>query len=306
MSDADDPIFDPWCLGDDGWPTPSQRTSRWRGAARDQSGIPIQRTIPGKRPVDAVEADFVVEGLGPGERPPAHDPEPILEPAPLEPDPTSAEVGEVAGVDDLAPAEPEARGEPKRPLAGAPPRPSRARTEREGPSLIELTDQLLRDARPTAGGDPMPGDEDPHAPPPPRVRARVRAAAPGRRPSRRSTDGPGEASPLRSLLIPRLERLGRRLAAERHGTTVDERLGSDPPSVRFRIDPRPGPFDLDERRGAVLEVVQEGGPDGVVAGRFWLDPTSGGPTERRGVPAGEADGAWLDSLLIDFVRKALR
>jgi hypothetical protein len=43
-----------------------------------------------------------------------------------------------------------------------------------------------------------------------------------------------------------------------------------------------------------------------VASKLWLDPTSSGPTERRGVHVDEATGTWLDGLLLDFVRKALR
>jgi hypothetical protein len=306
---VDDPIFDPWCLGDDGWPTPSQRTSRWRGAARDQSGVPLQRPIPGKRPGDTAEADDFIEGLGPDL--PARQPEP-----PSEPDPTSAAAEEILGVDDLAPVDEVVEVDdptpvdepidPNEPLGfRAPARPPRPRSEPEGPSLIELTDRLQRGTRTGSGGDPVHEDEDRPTPPPPaREPARPQAAAP--RGTRRTKPEVGDTSLLRSLLLPRLDRLGQRLAAERHRTTVDERLGHDPPSVRFRIDPRPGPFDLDERRGAVLEVVQEGGPDGVVAGKLWLDPMSSGPSERRGVPADEANGTWLDGLLLDFVRKALR
>jgi hypothetical protein len=106
--------------------------------------------------------------------------------------------------------------------------------------------------------------------------------------------------------MPRLERLSQRLAVGRHDTTLDARLDQEPPSVRFRIEPRRGPFDFDAAHGVVLEVVQEGGRDGIVAGKLWLDPTSSGPTERRGVHVDEATGTWLDGLLLDFVRKALR
>lgn len=65
----DDPIFDPWCLGDDARPTPPQRSSRWRGAAKGE-GVPAQRPLPSpRRPPRAKEDEELVAEWSPDDAP---------------------------------------------------------------------------------------------------------------------------------------------------------------------------------------------------------------------------------------------
>lgn len=60
----DDPIFDPWCLGEDARPTPPPRTSRWRGAAKAE-GVPAPRPVPApRRPPPAEIEDFMAIWYG--------------------------------------------------------------------------------------------------------------------------------------------------------------------------------------------------------------------------------------------------
>ena len=274
----DDPIFDPWCLGDEAWPTPSQRTSRWRGAGKNLAG-PAGRPAPGAPPPPDEEDPFVSGLLGPGEETTPDGAEAPVEaldtPTPTESDPRGR------GVTGDTNDEPPEAGHP------SPPRRDEAR---DSLTLLQLSDML--------GERDRPIQPAPKRGPGPRPDGRRRAV---------STDSSDAASQLRSLLVPRIVSLSGRLSAARHGTTVDDRLAQHPPSLRFRIEPWHGPFDPEGvRRGAVLEVVLEGGLGGSVAAHFWLDPLSATPTERRGVPAHEVTGAWLDTVLLDFVRKALR
>lgn len=326
---ADDPIFDPWSLGDEGGATPSPRTSRWRGAGSEQGGVPAQRPIPARRESRAPDDGEFVAGRSTTGAVSASPVSPVGRDAPATPDTIAADVlgpepeptgaadstgpadstpladaGAAGGGDEPTSDRPDTEREPTG-LRTPPPSPGRASEAPKEPSLIDVTDQLQR-AGEAHGDAPAPSE-----------RARTRRPSrsvpsarsdEARRLARARADDRAESEPsvLRSLALPRLQRLAPRLAAERHRATIDERLGHEPPSIRFRIEPRPGLFDFDEHRGAVLEVVQEGGPEGIVAGKLWLDPGSNEPTERRGVPVDEATGAWFDGLLLDFVRMALR
>jgi len=110
---------------------------------------------------------------------------------------------------------------------------------------------------------------------------------------------------LQDLLLPRLESLSARLELAGHAATTDERLTAMPPSVRFRLTPRPGGFDdAPESVAAVLEVLLDDAGSRV-AGRVWLDPQSDRPTSEVTATVLQADLAWLDRLLVDFVEKTL-
>ena len=83
----DDPIFDPWCLADESWQTPPQRTSRWRSASGSTSqGVPASRPVPS--PIVPIADDVdgkptfapgpIGERAGEPDRPPAR--EAVVEP----------------------------------------------------------------------------------------------------------------------------------------------------------------------------------------------------------------------------------
>jgi hypothetical protein len=111
---------------------------------------------------------------------------------------------------------------------------------------------------------------------------------------------------LRDLLLPRLADLRQRLEMARHETTVDDRLDLAEPSVRFRVQPRPGAFEDDTSAGSVLEVRLDRHPSPAVVGGLWLDPLATGPGEQVRVEADRLNAAWVDALLLDFLEKTLK
>lgn len=103
-----------------------------------------------------------------------------------------------------------------------------------------------------------------------------------------------------------MEWLAREVEAAGHRTVLDDRLDTSAPSVRFRLAPRPGPFEETELvGGAVIEIASGTGDPLQIVGRLWLNPLSTRPTEEVRVPAPKLTEAWVDGLLLDFVEKAL-
>lgn len=110
---------------------------------------------------------------------------------------------------------------------------------------------------------------------------------------------------LREVAVPRLEALGARLQVAFHRTLIDDRPGRSPPTIRFRLIPRPGPFDdVPAVPGSVLEIV--GDEASFVTARLWLDPVAEEPAVERRVDAARLDEAWVDEIMFEFVEKALR
>lgn len=110
---------------------------------------------------------------------------------------------------------------------------------------------------------------------------------------------------LREVAIPHLESLEARLQLASHRTLVDDRPGRTPPTIRFRLIPRPGPFDdVSAVPGSVLEIVEDDGS--FVTARLWLDPVAEEPAVERRVDAARFDEAWIDEITLEFVAKALR
>ena len=274
----EDPIFDPWHLGDESWPTPSQRTSRWRSASGSTQGVPASRPAPSPIvPVtdDADEAStFVPERIGEeGSEPDA---------SRLAESPDESFVDSSLG--DLARVE--------RPVEDK--QTEAAPTEEQG--------SLPSAAEPTPSEETGSEGDRPNRTPVRPEELRVERGEPDDAAARSAA-----ATFLRALLLPRIETITQRLAIARHHTTIDERLGQDAGVLRFRIEPWQGPFDDSDRgREAVLEVLLEGARAERVTGRLWLDPLSRSPSEQTSVPAEEATGTWVDRLLLGFVEKALR
>jgi len=331
---VDDPIFDPWCIGDEEWPTPSQRSSRWRSAS-GSAGVPASRPVPspivqaaGSDPAatvvpGAVTAPEASDGGGAG---------PTDELVDYEiPRPRSEDEGTIWFIDDpldelsraelIAAATPgggdlhdlesdaavqaasddeEEPREPASPEAVTPDGPSRpevpATVEGEVTSIESLLANTPADARARERGSETLTDVLDRLPDTPSASA---AAFDATHPAPLPAN-----DPFRDLVLPRLRDVGQRLSIARHGVTLDDRLADDPPSVRLRIEPRRGPFEADrERPAAVLELAPEG-VDGIAA-RLWMDPRSRRPTEERYTGAERLSAGWVDKVLLDFVGKAL-
>jgi len=90
-----------------------------------------------------------------------------------------------------------------------------------------------------------------------------------------------------------------------HETIIDARLGERPACLRMRLRPALGPFDVPVGAGAVLEFVLDSEPSDSATARVWLDALDTAPTESLRPPGGEVTAAWVDHVVLDFVRRAL-
>lgn len=111
---------------------------------------------------------------------------------------------------------------------------------------------------------------------------------------------------LQSVALPRLEALRSRLELAGHDVVLDDRTDRDAPSLRFRLAPRPGPFDeAPESSGTVLEVAWDE-EAGHVSARLWLDPLAEEWTDEVAAPTSRVDVLWVDRVILEFVGKSLR
>lgn len=112
------------------------------------------------------------------------------------------------------------------------------------------------------------------------------------------------ADRLRAIALPHLEAVASRLHIARHHTLLDDRLDTQPATLRFRLVPRQAPFDGPVAvPGAVLELMAAGSSIGA---RLWLDPVAEDPAEELEVPVTQFTEGWLDSVVVDFVAQTLR
>lgn len=109
---------------------------------------------------------------------------------------------------------------------------------------------------------------------------------------------------IRAVARPHLDAVAARLHIARHHTLIDDRLDSPARVIRFRVVPRPAPFDEPAAvPGSVLELVAT---DATTTARLWLDPVAEEPAEEVEIPAGDFSEAWLDAVVVDFVARTLR
>lgn len=320
----DDPIFDPWCLDPDDWPTPSQRASRWRSATGNQ-GVPVTRPVPSPivRETDDPETVFREDAFRP--LPQAAEPRTSSRDD-LGDEPTFIDIALDAFV-----AEELATDEPPTPTSDTPAAPSSEPT-RPSPATASHTDSPdgaeVPSPRPTAPSPhelgtppramprrPTPARPDARAPERSKPSGAVHprglpeADLPPTRIPRNAARGQvhvDTTSALHAVVLPRIADAARRLTRDRHRVTLDERLTDRPPSIRFKIEPWVGPFDNAEAsRGVVLEVAGDGGREERMVARLWLDPMARRPTEERTVKIAGLDARWIDALLLELVEKAL-
>lgn len=116
----------------------------------------------------------------------------------------------------------------------------------------------------------------------------------------------GTAGFLRSMAVPRLLEIVRQLEMARHEAQVDDQLDDATPVLRLRLRAWRGPWTakLSPPVGA-LELRLEGGPDGEVWVRQWLDLSSDEPSEESRIPVTKVSAAWLQSLALRFVEGVL-
>jgi hypothetical protein len=110
------------------------------------------------------------------------------------------------------------------------------------------------------------------------------------------------------MAVPRLEEAARRLQIARHEASVDDQLEATPPTLRFSLRPWRGPWtdELSPPRGTlVLSLEGSEASEDVVSVRFWLDPEADEPTDEMRVPPARVNAAWLERLVLDFVRRLL-
>lgn len=110
---------------------------------------------------------------------------------------------------------------------------------------------------------------------------------------------------LHEVALPRLRAFSLRMEAAGHETTIDARLGEDPACLRMRLRPALGPFDVPEGAGSVLEFVLDADPSDSATARIWLDAFDTAPAESIRPPGGAVTEAWVDHVVLDFVRRAL-
>ncbi|MBT8489181.1 MAG: hypothetical protein HKN72_02880 [Gemmatimonadetes bacterium] len=109
---------------------------------------------------------------------------------------------------------------------------------------------------------------------------------------------------VRAIALPHLEAVAARLHIARHHTLLDDRLDGPAGVLRFRLVPRPAPFDEPAAvPGSVLELVAA---KATVGARLWLDPVAEEPAEDVEIPASEFSEDWLDAVVVDFVARSLR
>lgn len=136
-------------------------------------------------------------------------------------------------------------------------------------------------------------------------RTPARSAERSRNPPRSRPSKSTLTERLEDVAIPHLKALEARLQIARHRTLLDDRLGRTPPTIRFRLIPRRGPFDdVSAVPGSALEIVAD--DDASVTARLWLDPVAEEPAEERSVEGARFDEAWIDEITMEFVEKALR
>lgn len=139
------------------------------------------------------------------------------------------------------------------------------------------------------------------------------AGFPSRRPQPARTApavAPQAATPIRESILhevalPRLRSFAQRMDAAGHETIIDARLGERPACLRMRLRPALGPFDVPVGAGAVLEFVLDSEPSDSATARVWLDALDTAPTESLRPPGGDVTAAWVDHVVLDFVRRAL-
>jgi hypothetical protein len=122
-----------------------------------------------------------------------------------------------------------------------------------------------------------------------------------------SADVPaGPADLVRAVAAPRLEAISGRLAAARHETAVQDLLDEPPRLLRFELTPWAGPFARSgPERTAMLEIGLGTASDELVTAWYWLDRDES-PDEVVSVPTAALSASWIDRVVLDFVRKALR
>lgn len=204
-------------------------------------------------------------------------PEPAAPPeVPIGSPARSDEIPPTASDDAIAPVAEDAQGEraePARPVAAPPANAPRWRSP--------------------AGPGPTP-PPSPHAGPDLR-RASVSADRP------RLAGTPGF---LRSMAVPRLEEIVRRLQMARHQAAVEDFLEAEPPTLRFTLRPWRGPWteELAPPSGRLVLSLED---EDSVSVRAWLDPESEEPEHEAKVPPMRVSAAWLERLVLDFVERLL-
>jgi hypothetical protein len=111
---------------------------------------------------------------------------------------------------------------------------------------------------------------------------------------------------MRTMAVPRLQDIAQRLQLARHHATVEDLLDAAVPTARLTFKPWRGPWTekLDPPVSALeLTVLLE--PAEQIAVRVWLDVAADGPVEEIPVPPSKLGAAWLESVVVDFVQRAL-
>jgi len=111
---------------------------------------------------------------------------------------------------------------------------------------------------------------------------------------------------LRMVGTDRIEAIRRRLEAGHHEARFQDLLDEPPRLLRFELKPWPGPFHSGgPRRHAMLEIGAGAGSDGLVTAWYWMDGLDEAPHGTATVPSGELTAAWIEAVVLEFVRKAL-
>lgn len=133
----------------------------------------------------------------------------------------------------------------------------------------------------------------------------IRRSVPAPRPPAPDAERAVHQSLLHEIALPRLRAFSVRLEAAGHETTIDARLGERPACIRLRLKPALGPFDVSRGAGSVLEFVMDAEPSESATARVWLDTFDTSPAESLRPPGGLVTEAWVDHVVLDFVRRSL-
>ena len=116
----------------------------------------------------------------------------------------------------------------------------------------------------------------------------------------------GTAGFLRSMAVPRIEEIARRLQLARHRAVLEDLLEGAPPLLRLTVHPWRGPWTkpLAPPVG-VFELRIEPKADEELTLRLRLDLDADQPHEEVTLQVSQLNGASLDARVLEFVEKLL-
>jgi hypothetical protein len=111
---------------------------------------------------------------------------------------------------------------------------------------------------------------------------------------------------LRAVATPCLEGVSRRLRLARHGASFEDHLADASHLIRFELRPWQGPLENHAGRTAMLEIGLSPEHDEQVTAWYWLDREGEAPQMTTEIHATKLDSSWIETVILDFVRRVLR